>query len=81
MTFDEVKELLQHTTRHELRDHAFGDKEVYFVTATGEQVAEGYWGSSGASVGVGGTVFEGEEAEQLLKLGALGNVARNDSQG
>lgn len=78
VTFEAAKELLAPSTRNELRDHAFGDKEVYFEV-DGTTIAEGYSGSSGQSVHINGTEFTGEEACILLALGTLGNVDRNDS--
>lgn len=81
MTFDEAKELLSNCRRSELRDHAFGDREIFFTDASGNTVAEGYSGSSGTSVYVNGTEFEGKEGEHLATLGHLGDIERNDSTG
>lgn len=81
MTFEEAKELLMTCKRNELRDHAFGDKEVYFDTPEGEQIAEGYVGMATVSISVQGTEFQDDEAAELLKLGHLVKVERNDGQG
>tara|TARA_Y100000034_G_C6672985_1_gene295558 strand:- start:154 stop:582 length:429 start_codon:yes stop_codon:yes gene_type:complete len=56
MNLSDAKKLLEGTLRGELRDHAFGDREVtWFVVKDGlvvAQAAEGYFGggSSGVSV-------------------------------
>lgn len=81
VTFEQAKELLAGCTRSELRDHAFGDREIYWSNAADESVGSGYSGSSGAEVAVGDSVFHGEEAEQLVVLGTIGKVERNDSTG
>lgn len=81
ITFQEAKLLLADCQRSELRDHAFGDREVYFVNAVGDTVAEGYSGSSGSSLHVSGTEFVGKQADELLTLGHQGSVERNDSTG
>lgn len=81
MTFEEAKELLMTCNRSELRDHAFGDKEIYFDTPEGEQVAEGYCGGGIVNITVHRTMFQDDEAAELLKLGHLVKVERNDSQG
>lgn len=80
ISFEEASKLLSQCTRNELRDHAFGDREVYF-TLNDEEVAEGYLGGGMASVSIKGkgTEFTDGEARQLLALGTLGQVERNDS--
>lgn len=87
MTLEEAKELLDQCTRAELRDHAFGDREIYF-TKDGTSVAEGYSGTECEitifGTGDGGlddTYFQGSEAYELLRCGTLDSVERNDSTG
>lgn len=81
VTYEQAIELLSECNRSELRDHAFGDKEVYFETKDGNSVAEGYSGSSAVSVNIGETEFVDDEARHLLTLGTLVNVERNDAGG
>lgn len=81
MTFEEAKAMLNACTRHELRDHAFGDCEYSWTNAAGEDVASGYIGSAGSEVGIGDTCFVDREADELSKCGILGEVERNDSTG
>lgn len=83
MDFDLAAKILSESIRDELRDHAFGDKEIYWRDQHGHQVATGYYGSSGVEVGMCGfdINFSEEEARQLVGLGTLGEVQRNDSQG
>lgn len=65
MNLDEAKTLLNLCTRDELRDHAFGDREVSWTRKdkNGKTllVADGYFGGSG--VGVGGVSILGPEDE------------------
>lgn len=82
MTLEEAKKLLDECVREELRDHAFGDSEVTWMRG-GEEVANGYYGSTAA---VGGSIphpweFKGHEAQELRECGRLGAVERNDSTG
>ena len=81
VTYEQAIELLSNCDRSELRDHAFGDKEVYFQTKDGNSVAEGYSGSSAVTVCIDGTEFTDSEARHLLTLGTLINVERNDAGG
>ena len=96
MTFDEAKKLLSASIRSELRDHAFGDREIYWDNSDGHEVAQGYLGGGEHDyVGVchtpidhtsnkphpGSTPFLGEEARELARLGKFGAVERNDSTG
>lgn len=84
MNLDEAKELLSKCTRDELRDHAFGDSEVSWVSDEFE-VASGYFGGGTATVGVyegeNTTTFSGDEARELRKLGSEDNIERNDATG
>lgn len=81
MTFDLAKAILAESIRDELRDHAFGDKEICWRNNYGQLVATGYVGSSGAECGMAGfdVSFSEAEARELARLGTLGNVERNDS--
>jgi hypothetical protein len=86
MTLNEAKALLSTTKRSELRDHAFGDCEVYWeregeTAELGNEVAYGYFGGDGAQVTIGEAHFTHEEARQLRQCGSLGAVGRNDSTG
>jgi hypothetical protein len=89
MTFEEAEQILSETTRSELRDHAFGDREVFW-TKDGVEIAGGYFGGRTADVWIGKGVegwegptgdFEGLEARKLSQLGTLGVVDRNDETG
>jgi len=91
MTFDEVKTLLDSCVRSECRDHAFGDREIFWETAQGTLVAEGYSGGSGASVcseadGDGKELrdfpqFTEKQTYELLSCGSRGQIDRNDATG
>lgn len=88
MTLDEAKTLLNDCERDELRDHAFGDREVSWfrkgvVDERGDrvEVATGYQGSD---IGVSFpdlTNFEGDNARALFSCGTLTRCDRNDTQG
>ena len=92
MTLDQAVEILNSAVRSELRDHAFGDREISWERE-GVQVADGYSGSTGTYVDFYGegegedgfptTVgeFEGRDAFKLLECGSEGHVERNDSTG
>ncbi len=80
MTLDEAKALLATCERDELRDHAFGDCEVYWMKGETE-IASGYFGGEDAEVHIGETVFIGVAAGELRTLGMRGFVERNDSTG
>lgn len=95
ISFEQAEKVLSGAVRSELRDHAFGDREVTWRVGE-EVVAEGYSGSSGTYVTVyppGGYQrefdgeevetgdFEGYQARELIKLGASGVIERNDSTG
>jgi len=83
MTYDLASTILSESIRDELRDHAFGDKEIYWRDNHGHPVATGYSGYSGDEVGMCGfdIIFTEEEARKLVGLGTLGEVERNDSGG
>jgi len=84
MDTDEAREVLSACQRSELRDHAFGDKEVYW-TRDGEDVGVGYFGGGRASVWIHkeDTDFtaDGETARELSECGTLKHVERNDEMG
>lgn len=86
MTLEEAKELLNQCTRHECRDHAFGDREIYF-TMGAVDVAEGYAGGGRSDIVIYGASpeedarFNGKEADELFECGAVGGIERNDSTG
>lgn len=88
MNLEEAKKLLEDSTRSELRDHAFGDREVFWEK-DGQTIATGYFGGGQGSVSfdVGDeipddtTSFDGEEARELSSLGKLGEIGRNDETG
>lgn len=81
MTPQEAKNILDSCDRHELRDHAFGDREISW-TRRGLEVAFGY--SDGSTCGVhlvGGEAYEGEDAKMLVDAGTLRHAERNDEAG
>lgn len=89
VTFEQAKELLAGTERRELKDHAFGDREIYF-TKGDKNIAEGYSGGGNpASIMIYGeqedgsdaTHFEGSEAAELNGMGTFMGSERNDSTG
>lgn len=81
MEVKEAKAILDDCDRDELRDHAFGDREISW-TRSGFEVAYGY--DTGKECGVhivGDTAFEGDDARLLIDCGTLAHVERNDSSG
>lgn len=86
MNLKEAGELLDGATREELRDHAFGDAEVFW-TKDGIEIANGFFGGGSANVyfkaeeGEAGVTFEGNEARELREKGDLVGVSRNDETG
>jgi hypothetical protein len=81
MTFDLAKAILAESIRDELRDHAFGDKELYWRNKYGHLIATGYYGRDSTDCAMAGfdVHFDGVEARELVGLGTLGDVERNDS--
>jgi len=82
MDLSDARQRLERTIRHELRDHAFGDREVTWVRGD-MTVATGYFGDGNDSVsfdGVIGGIFHGEDARALLECGEL-YAHRNDTTG
>lgn len=89
MTLSEAKELLNSCVREELRDHAFGDAEVFW-SKDEKKVAEGYFNGGNAGVwfydilvsdGTKMASFSGEKARELRECGAKGHISRNDETG
>lgn len=81
MTIGEAIEFLSSCKRYELRDHAFGDREVTWIK-DGIEVADGYIGEAkSSSVTIAETTFTGSDAIALGRLGTLASVERNDSTG
>jgi hypothetical protein len=78
MTFDEATDLLRSLTRETLVDNAFGDTEVYWMRGE-DEIASGYFAPGTAEVHVGETLFRGDDAAALRKLGKRGRVDRNDA--
>ncbi|MNB58639.1 hypothetical protein D3C87_364630 [compost metagenome] len=83
MTYDEAVKVLAAATRDELRDHAFGDREIYWTNDYGQSVATGYVGSGGCEIDFTGfeLTLEEDQYRDLINLGKVGNVERNDSTG
>jgi hypothetical protein len=81
VTFDNAKLILAGCTRSELRDHAFGDREIYWTSPSGEPIASGYSSDDGQEVYIEETTFYSTEAVELFACGTLGTVERNDSAG
>jgi hypothetical protein len=81
MNLEIATQMLRDSIRDELRDYAFGDKEIYWRDQYGHPVATGYDGSSSCSVTMEGfdITFSEEESRDLIRLGKLGEVERNDS--
>lgn len=81
-SFDEVKAILSNAKRGELRDHAFGDREIFW-TIDGEEIGWGYSGST-VSAGLsaeGEASFSGDQARELIRCGSSCVVERNDETG
>lgn len=84
MNLEEAVALLSNCTRSELRDHAFGDREVSWWSG-GQLVGDGYYSGTcaEATVGVGdqATTFKDAEARTLLARGRVSRIYRNDFAG
>lgn len=83
MDLETAKLILSDCVRSELRDHAFGDMEVFWYKGQ-NSIAEGYFGGGHASVSLGPTAafnFKGEDAHVLKECGTLTHVERNDETG
>lgn len=83
LTYDDAVKLLSTSTRDELRDHAFGDREVYWTNSFDQQVATGYVGSGACEIDFLGfdVRFEEDQYRDLINLGQVGKVERNDETG
>lgn len=81
MELSQAKEVLNGCVRDELRDHAFGDVEVFWMR-DGEEIASGYFGGGTRQVYLaGGNTFNDAEALELKMCGTSGVVNRNDETG
>jgi hypothetical protein len=91
MDISEAKEKLNACERAELRDHAFGDTEVFWYK-DGVLVANGYFSGTTADVWIESNhtlgdpnrvsiTFHGAESHELRKCGTEGPVSRNDETG
>ena len=82
MELEEAKKILDACKRCELRDHAFGDREVYWFDSKGVEVAFGYFGGNAVPcIGIGDNDFYGQQALELSKYGQKGAIERNDETG
>jgi hypothetical protein len=83
-TFEKAKALLKTCHRGELRDHAFGDREVFWMQGETE-VASGYFGGTTQEVYIheefGGGSFQDHEALELAEQGSDVIITRNDETG
>lgn len=81
MDLSDARQRLVGTTRYELRDHAFGDREVTWMRGD-QNIAGGYFGGGHADVWFEGleAKFSGDDARSLLDCGTL-SVSRNDETG
>ena len=80
MTFGEAKKLLGASIRSECRDHAFGDREVFWGDRDGNEVGGGYFGSE-SHVWIEDDSWSGSDARELARCGTVGAIDRNDSTG
>lgn len=84
MTIEIVKEVLAKCIRSELRDHYFGDREISWQL-NGKDVAEAYMGKEAEfHFTHNGIEFDTKNSNlisDLIKLGTIGNIERNDSTG
>jgi hypothetical protein len=88
---EEARTILSTLKRSELRDHAFGDREIFWEDADGKVVAEGYVGEGTPCVGTTDKdedfaydfkfSFIDRDALDLVKCGTRGVIERNDSTG
>lgn len=92
MELDEAKKILTPAIRSELRDHAFGDAEVFWyledleTKGTTQKVfavaATGYFSRNTKEVTLtSGEKFLGKDADELRECGVEGQVDRNDETG
>lgn len=82
MDVKEAKELLDGCTRSELRDHAFGTVEVFWVK-DGVEIGGGYFDGKKPEAWIDDphTTFSGDDALTLRQAGTQGTISRNDTTG
>lgn len=86
MELSEAKELLNACVREELRDHAFGDVEVYWRKDR-VHIAAGYFSGTTANVWFiaedepPSASFNDRDASELRTCGTNGHISRNDEVG
>lgn len=84
MEFEVAKDLLSSAIRSELRDHSFGDAEVFWHR-DGNEIAEGYFSGTTAEItieeGQVTHVFKDAQARELRECGIIGDIERNDMSG
>lgn len=81
MELSDAKTELNMCERQELRDHAFGDVEIFWMRGE-EEWASGYFGGGTAEVYLPeGISFKGSEAHELRRCGTRGVISRNDETG
>jgi hypothetical protein len=81
MDISAARLVLNNCTREELRDHAFGDAELFWFK-DGKEIATGYKGNGHDEVYLTPkTRFVGAMARELQSCGTLGHVERNDMTG
>jgi len=86
LELEEAKKVLERCKRLEVRDHAFGDAEIYWTDSDGDERGFCYLcGFVEVSVYEKGSTetletFKGPDARELLKCGTL-EVYRNDETG
>lgn len=92
MTLDEAKAYLSTLVRDEMRDHTFGDAEVYWQAGREDDestVAEGYFSLDSDVVTIfanqehcpDGAEFNGAAARELRAYGLDVRIRRNDGGG
>lgn len=90
IALERVQLLLSESRRTELRDHAFGDRELNWYHPIYGPIASAYSGSSGNTISVryeeAGKIHYFEsldytETRTLFLLGTLARIERNDSTG
>lgn len=90
MTREEAKALLSQCRREELRDHAFGDREVTWFDDQGRERGFAYFGGAAADLSIYGeggpeagrvVGFAGRDARELAGCGKSVVVERNDLTG
>lgn len=83
--FKTLKKYLSESIRSELRDYAFGDREIFWRDSDGVSMAEGYMGRDGEfTFSYKGEYFTTEDIRlisKLAKFGKLNTIIRNDRIG